>query len=131
MSDTIESLLAEGRTAPPPPECKRQALVTDAEIYDEATADPQGFWALQASQLLDWYEEWHTILDWDLPFAKWFVGGKLNAAYNCLDRHVDAGHGDQVAYHWEGEPGDRRTITYAQLLEDVSRLSNALKELGV
>jgi len=131
MSDTIESLLAEGRTFPPPPDFKRQALVTDAEIYDEATADPQGFWALQASQLLDWYEEWHTILEWEPPFAKWFVGGKLNAAYNCLDRHVDAGHGDQVAYHWEGEPGDQRTITYAQLLEDVSRLANALLALGV
>jgi acetyl-CoA synthetase len=131
MSDTIESLLAEGRTFPPPPEFKREALVTDAEIYDEAMADPQGFWALQASQLLDWDEEWHTILEWELPFAKWFVGGKLNAAYNCLDRHVDAGHGDQVAYHWEGEPGDQRTITYAQLLEDVSRLANALLALGV
>ncbi|HSO96159.1 MAG TPA: acetate--CoA ligase [Acidimicrobiia bacterium] len=131
MSDTIESLLAEGRTFAPPPEFKRQALITDAEIYDEATVDREGFWALQASQLLDWYEEWHTILDWDLPFAQWFVGGKLNAAYNCLDRHVDAGHGDQVAYHWEGEPGDRRTITYAQLLEDVSRLANALLALGV
>ena len=102
MSDTIESLLAEGRTFLPPPEFKRQALVTDAEIYDEATADPQGFWALQASQLLDWYEEWHTILEWNLPFAKWFVGGKLNAAYNCLDRHVDAGHGDQVRIHAYG-----------------------------
>jgi acetyl-CoA synthetase len=131
MSDTIESLLAEGRTFPPPPDFKRQALVTDAEIYDEATADSQGFWALQASQLLDWYEEWHTILEWNLPFAKWFVGGKLNAAYNCLDRHVDAGHGDQVAYHWEGEPGDQRTITYAELLDDVSRLANALLALGV
>jgi acetyl-CoA synthetase len=131
MSDTIESLLAEGRTFPPPPEFKREALVTDAEIYDEAMADPQGFWALQASQLLDWDEEWHTILEWEPPFAKWFVGGKLNAAYNCLDRHVDAGHGDQVAYHWEGEPGDQRTITYAQLLEDVSRLANALLALGV
>jgi acetyl-CoA synthetase len=131
MSDTIESLLAEGRTFPPPPGFKRQALVTDAEIYDEAAVDREGFWALQASQLLDWYEEWHTILEWDRPFAKWFVGGKLNAAYNCLDRHVDAGHGDQVAYHWEGEPGDQRTITYAQLLEDVSRLANALLALGV
>ena len=71
------------------------------------------------------------MLEWDLPFAKWFVGGKLNASYNCLDRHVIAGHGDQVAYHWEGEPGDRRTITYAELLDEVCRLANALKELGV
>ncbi len=131
MSDTIESLLAEGRTFPPPPDFKRHALVTDAEIYDDANVDREGFWALQASQLLDWYEEWHTILEWDLPFAKWFVGGKLNATYNCLDRHVDAGHGDQVAYHWEGEPGDTRTITYSQLLDDVSQLANALLALGV
>src|SRR6202158_854456 len=131
MSDTIESLLAEGRTFPPPDAFKQQALVTDAEIYDEANTDREGFWALQASNLLDWYQEWDTILEWDLPFAKWFVGGKLNAAYNCLDRHVEAGHGDQVAYHWEGEPGDTRTITYAQLLDDVSRLANALRALGV
>ena len=131
MNDTIESLLAEGRTFPPSESFKKDALVVDAEIYDEANVDYQGFWARQAGDLLDWYEEWDTILDWDLPFAKWFVGGKLNASYNCLDRHIESGHGDQVAYHWEGEPGDTRTITYAQLLDDVCRLANALKELGV
>jgi acetyl-CoA synthetase len=131
MSDTIESLLAEGRTFAPPESFKKDALVVDAEIYDEANLDFEGFWARQAADLLDWDEEWHTILDWNLPFAKWFVGGKLNASYNCLDRHVAAGHGDQVAYHWEGEPGDTRTITYAELLADVSRLANALKDLGV
>jgi acetyl-CoA synthetase len=131
MSDTIESLLAEGRTFPPPESFKQDALVLDAEIYDEANVDLEGFWARQAADLLDWYREWDTILEWDLPFAKWFVGGQLNASYNCLDRHIAAGYGDQVAYHWEGEPGDTRTITYAQLLEDVSRLANALKELGV
>jgi acetyl-CoA synthetase len=130
MAETIKALLDEGRTFPPPKDFKERALVVDAEIYDEANADPEGFWA-QAASALDWFEEWHTILEWELPFAKWFVGGKLNASYNCLDRHVAAGHGDQVAYHWEGEPGDTRTITYAQLLEDVSRLANALKELGV
>jgi acetyl-CoA synthetase len=131
MTETIESLLAEGRTFPPPESFKQDALVVDAEIYDEANADFEGFWAQQAAALLDWYEDWDTILEWDLPFAKWFVGGKLNVSYNCLDRHVASGHGDQVAYHWEGEPGDTRTITYAQLLDDVSRLANALKELGV
>jgi acetyl-CoA synthetase len=131
MVDTIESLLAEGRTFPPSEAFKEDALIVDAEIYDEANVDYQGFWARQAADLLDWYEDWDTILDWELPFAKWFIGGKLNASYNCLDRHVEAGHGDQVAYHWEGEPGDTRTITYAQLLEDVCRLANALKELGV
>ncbi|HMF03815.1 MAG TPA: acetate--CoA ligase [Acidimicrobiia bacterium] len=128
---TIEALLAEGRTFPPPPEFKKTALVTDAEIYDEAERDFEGFWARQAADLLDWTEEWHTILEWDLPFAKWFVGGKLNVSVNCLDRHVDAGHGEQVAYHWEGEPGDTRTITYAQLLEEVQRVANALKSLGI
>ncbi|MCJ7439730.1 MAG: acetate--CoA ligase, partial [Acidimicrobiia bacterium] len=81
--------------------------------------------------LIDWFEPWSTVCDWDLPFAKWFVGAKLNASYNCLDRHVANGHGEKVAYHWEGEPGDTRTITYAELLDEVSRLANALKELGV
>jgi acetyl-CoA synthetase len=129
-SDAIEGLLDEQRTFPPPESFKRDALVTGAEIYDEANADREGFWAREAAQL-DWFEEWHTILEWHAPYAKWFLGGKLNVAHNCLDRHVDAGHGDQVAYHWEGEPGDTRTITYAELLADVARAANALKQLGV
>jgi acetyl-CoA synthetase len=129
-SDAIEGLLEEGRAFAPPGDFKRDALVTGAEIYDEADADREGFWAREAAQL-DWFEEWDTILDWQPPYAKWFVGGRLNVAHNCLDRHVEAGHGDQVAYHWEGEPGDTRTITYAQLLDDVQRTANALKELGV
>jgi acetyl-CoA synthetase len=129
-SDAIEGMLDEGRTFPPPEEFKRRARVTDAEIYDEANTDREGFWARQADRL-DWFADWDTILDWEPPYAKWFVGGRLNVAHNCLDRHVDAGHGDQVAYHWEGEPGDTRTITYAQLRDDVARTANALKELGV
>jgi acetyl-CoA synthetase len=129
-SDAIEGLLDEGRTFPPPEDFKRDALVTGTDIYDRANEDREGFWAEQALAL-DWAEEWDTILDWQTPYAKWFVGGKLNVAYNCVDRHVEAGHGDQVAYHWEGEPGDTRTITYAQLQEDVQRAANALKELGV
>jgi acetyl-CoA synthetase len=128
---TIEALLAEGRTFPPPPEFKKTARIVDAEIYDEAERDFEGFWARQAADLLDWTEEWHTTLEWDRPFAKWFVGGTLNVSFNCLDRHVAAGHGDQVAYHWEGEPGDTRTITYAQLLEEVQRTANALASLGI
>ncbi len=127
---TIEALLAEGRTFPPSEAFRNGALVTEGGIYEEAERDWQGFWARQALQL-DWVEEWDTILEWDLPFAKWFVGGKLNVSYNCLDRHVAAGHGEQVAYHWEGEPGDTRTITYADLLDEVSRVANALKSLGV
>jgi acetyl-CoA synthetase len=130
MSEAIEDLLSEDRTFPPPSDFKAQALVTGAEIYDDANADREGFWARQAAEL-DWFSDWDTILQWEPPYAKWFVGGQLNVAYNCLDRHVESGHGDQVAYHWEGEPGDTRTITYAQLLEDVCRTANALKELGV
>jgi acetyl-CoA synthetase len=128
---TIEALLAEGRTFSPPPEFKKAARIVDAEIYDEAERDFEGFWARQAADLVDWIHQWHTILEWDLPFAKWFVGGTLNVSANCLDRHVAAGHGDQVAYHWEGEPGDTRTITYAQLLEEVQRVANALKSLSI
>jgi len=130
MSDAIESLAAEGRTFPPSAAFKRDATIVDAAIYDEANTDLEGFWARHAAEL-DWFREWDTVLEWDLPFAKWFVGGKLNASVNCLDRHVAAGHGAQVAYHWEGEPGDTRTITYAEMLDEVSRLANALKELGV
>jgi len=127
----IEDYLIEDRTFPPPPGFAADALVRSAEIYDEAGADWQGFWARQAADLVTWYDEWHTILDWDLPFAKWFVGGRLNVSYNCLDRHVEAGHGQKVAYHWEGEPGDHRSITYADLLAEVQRFANVLKGLGV
>ncbi len=132
MSDaTIEALLAEGRTFPPPDSFKKDALVVGTDMYDDAHRDQPGFWARQAADLLDWYQEWDTILEWDLPFAKWFVGGKLNVAHNCLDRHVDAGRGDKVAYLWEGEPGDTRTITYGELCDEVCRVANALKELGI
>ena len=127
---TIEAFLTEGRTFAPSPSFKDASLVVDTSLYDEAQRDYQGFWARQALAL-DWFEEWDEICDWQLPYARWFVGGKLNVSHNCLDRHVAAGHGDQVAYHWEGEPGDTRTITYAELLDEVARLANALKELGV
>jgi acetyl-CoA synthetase len=130
MAEALEALLQEGRTFPPPDDFRKDALVTDAAVYADAERDWQGYWAAQALAL-DWYQEWHTIVDWELPFAKWFAGGTLNVAHNCLDRHVDAGHGDQVAYHWEGEPGDTRTITYRDLLEESSRLANLLRSLGV
>jgi acetyl-CoA synthetase len=100
-------------------------------MYDEANEDYQGFWARQAADLVDWYEEWHTICDWQLPFARWFVGGKLNVCHNAVDRHVEAGHADKVAYHWEGEPGDTRTITYGDLHREVQRFANVLKTLGI
>jgi acetyl-CoA synthetase len=128
---TIEAYYVEERSFPPPEEFKKDALVVDTSMYDDADKDYEGFWARQAADLLDWSEDWHTILEWELPFAKWFVGGKLNASYNCVDRHVEAGHGDRVAFHWEGEPGDTRTITYAELRSEVARFANVLKGLGV
>ena len=130
-ADTIDALMAENRTFPPPEHIKRDALVTGTELYDEAAADDEGFWARQAAELLEWSSPWDTICEWDLPDAKWFVGGKLNVAANCLDRHVAGGLGDRVAIHWEGEPGDTRAITYAELLAEVQRFANALKDLGV
>jgi acetyl-CoA synthetase len=130
MTEALEALLKEGRTFPPPNEFREEALVTDASVYQDAERDWEGHWAALALAL-DWVEEWHTILEWDLPFAKWFVGGKLNVAYNCVDRHVEAGHGDQVAYHWEGEPGDTRSVTYRELLEESSRVANLLTSLGI
>ena len=130
MTETLSALLSEGRTFPPPPEFAKQALVTDASVYDDAERDWHGFWAQQALAL-DWHREWDTILEWELPFAKWFVGGKLNVSENCLDRHVQAGHGSQVALHWEGEPGDSRAVTYQDLLDETSRVANLLRELGV
>jgi acetyl-CoA synthetase len=127
----IEDYLVEDRTFPPPAPFKADALVTGAEIYDEAAADWQGFWARQAAELVSWDDEWHTILEWDRPFARWFIGGTLNVSYNCLDRHVEAGNGSKVAYHWEGEPGDTRTITYEDLLGEVQRFASVLRGLGV
>ncbi len=127
----IEDWFLEDRTVPPPPHFSRDALITDDLVYKEAEEDWEAFWARQAGELLDWSAPWHTVCRWELPFARWFEGGKLNVAANCLDRHVAAGRGDRVAYHWEGEPGDTRTITYAELLDEVSRFANVLKGLGV
>ncbi len=130
-SATIEDRYHEGRTFPPPVDFAANALYNDPSIYDTADADFEAFWADAANELLDWAEPFHTTLEWDLPFAKWFVGGKLNVTHNCLDRHVEAGRGDKVAYHFEGEPGDTRTITYSDLLEEVKGFALALKRLGV
>jgi acetyl-CoA synthetase len=127
---TIEALYAENRTFPPSDAFVAKANLNDPAIYEQAAADPEGFWAEQARSL-HWFEPFTKVLDWDPPFAKWFEGGKLNVAYNCLDRHVEAGRGDRIAFYWEGEPGDRKTITYAELLAEVSKTANALKELGV
>jgi acetyl-CoA synthetase len=127
----IDDLLLENRKFPPSAAFKKNSLAVGTHLYDQAAADDEGFWAQQASDLIDWDQDWHTICEWNVPYAKWFVGGKLNVSYNCLDRHVLAGNGDKVAIHWEGEPGDTRTITYSELLVEVEKFSNVLKSLGV
>jgi acetyl-CoA synthetase len=128
---SIEALAFENRTFPPSEAFKTEALVVSTYLYDEAARDDEAFWARQAADLVDWSQEWHTILDWQLPYSKWFIGGQLNVAANCLDRHVAGGRGDQVAIHWEGEPGDSRSITYADLLDEVSKFANVLQSLGI
>ncbi len=125
----LENLSYEGRRFPPSPEFVAQANAKP-ELFDAAKKDRLKFWADQA-EALHWDKKWDQVLDWQSPFAKWFVGGKLNASYNCLDRHVVEGRGDRVAFHFEGEPGDTRTITYAQMLHDVKKAANALIELGI
>jgi acetyl-CoA synthetase len=126
----LSNLMHEERRFEPPPDLAAAANVK-ADVYERATADRLGFWAEQAERI-SWAEPWTEVLDWsNAPFAKWFVGGRLNASYNCLDRHVEAGKGDKVAYHWVGEPGDTRTLTYAQLKDEVCRAANALVELGI
>jgi acetyl-CoA synthetase len=126
----IEALLSEKRVFEPPAAFAERALISDRSIYDRAEADPEGFWAEQAERI-SWFRRWDTVMDWNPPWVTWFNGGTLNASYNCLDRHVEAGGGDKVAYHWEGEPGDTRTITYRELYEETCRFANALKSLGV
>jgi acetyl-CoA synthetase len=115
----------------PPESFRTSALLSDPAVYEEAARDPQAWWAQQA-EALDWFQPWNTVLDdANPPFYKWFVGGKLNASYNCLDRHVEAGRGDRVAYHWRGEEGEERDVTYDDLHRDVQRFANALKDLGI
>jgi acetyl-CoA synthetase len=130
-SETLSNLLKEDRRFEPPADIAENANLKE-EAYERAAQDPEAFWA-EAAERLSWDQKWDRVLDWDdRPFAKWFVGGKLNAAYNCLDRHVEAGHGDKVAFHWVGEPvDDERTITYAQMKDEVCQAANALTDLGV
>jgi acetyl-CoA synthetase len=125
---TIENLFLEDRRYEPSREFTSQANAQPG-IQDE---DMEAFWTREGNERVTWFQPWERLLEWEPPYAKWFVGGKLNVAYNCVDRHVEAGNGDRVAYHWEAEPeGERRTVTYADLLREVTRLANALKALGV
>ena len=129
-NDAVANLLHENRYFPP---TEQFSAVANAQpdLYEQAKTDRIKFWETQAGRL-SWETPWQQVLDWsDAPFAKWFVGGKLNVAYNCVDRHVEAGNGDRVALYWEGEPGDSQTITYAQLKDEVSKAANALLELGI
>ena len=127
----MDVLMKTEQTFPPPEEFAEQANANDPKIYDEANADPEKWWASWADEL-DWIEPYETVLDWsDPPHAKWFAEGKLNASVNCLDRHVDAGNGDKVAFHWEGEDGVRKDVTYSELLDSTQRFANVLKDLGV
>ncbi len=136
MSDqaAIESILHEEREFPPPREFSASAHIKSFEeyerIYNEAALDIPNFWAQQAESL-DWFEKWHTALEWNEPFAKWFVGGKINISYNCLDRHLTTHRIDKKAFIWEGEPGEQRTLTFAELHRAVCRFANVLKKLGV
>jgi acetyl-CoA synthetase len=130
VESTIEALLSEVRVFEPSEDFTRHANWNDPSIYDRAAKDPEAFWAEQA-ETLDWFDRWTTVSEWTPPTVKWFVGGTLNVAYNCLDRHVNGGGGGKVAFHWEGEPGEERRLTYQELYEEVCRFANGLKSLGV
>ena len=127
----IEALANEQRIFAPSPQFVANSNAGDRSLYEEAAKDHEGFWARQARELLTWSKPFTQTCEWNLPFAKWFMDGTLNVSYNCLDRHVEAGKGSKVAIHWEGEPGDKRAITYAELLDEVKKFSNVLRGLGV
>src|SRR2546425_7373141 len=128
MSDrTIEALLREERTFPPPTSFQRSAVMGDKQIYDTAARDLEGFWA-RAAEELHWFKKWDKVLDWKLPYAKWFVGGQTNISYNCIDRHVAGGRRTKAAIIWEGEPGDQRVLTYGDLRREVSKFANVRSE---
>src|SRR4051794_664315 len=131
LEKQLESML-DIEQFPPPDDFRKQALVNDDSMYDEAGSDLEGFWQRQAEELLDWAEKpTQTLDESNAPFYRWFADGKLNASYNCLDRHVEAGNGDRVAFHWRGEEGEERDITYSELHADVQRFANALKARGI
>ena len=136
MSDSIhdiaiESLMKEERVFDPPEEFRKRANINSPDIYKKAEENFEAFWDELAKSELHWFEPYQKVLDWNPPYARWFDGGKINVSYNCLDRHVLSGGGDKIAYYWEGEPGDTREVTYADLLRDVKKCANALKQLGV
>ncbi|VAW14783.1 Acetyl-CoA synthetase, partial [hydrothermal vent metagenome] len=127
---TVNVLLEENRIFPPSQTFKDKSELKSNDIYTKASEDSQGYWE-QCAQKLDWFQKWDTVLEWKVPFSKWFVGGKLNVSYNCLDRHVKNGLGSKTAIMWEGEPGDSKSFTYEEVYNEVNKLANVLKGLGV
>jgi acetyl-CoA synthetase len=127
---SLSALLEESRLFPPPEEFRRQANAADPAIYDRAERDPEAFWAEQARRL-DWFTPWQSVLEWNAPWVKWFAGGKLNVAHNCVDRHARSARRNKAAIIWEGEPGDSRVLTYGMLEREVNRFANVLKSLGI
>ncbi|HEX9886213.1 MAG TPA: AMP-binding protein, partial [Longimicrobiales bacterium] len=126
----LDALLSEDRRFPPPPDFAAASHVSDGAVYDEAERDVEAYWARWAGEL-DWFEPWHTVLEWEPPHARWFVGGKLNVCHNCLDRHLTGPRRNKAALIWEGEPGDVRVMTYFGLHRRVARFARALRDLGV
>src|SRR5690606_12692708 len=126
----IDALLSENRRFPPSDTFRREAVVNDPDVYDRAAKDPEAFWAERAREL-EWMSPFKQVLEGGFPSPRWFSDGTLNASVNCLDRHVRAGRGHRTAFIWEGEPGDTRTLTYAQLLDEVCRFAHVLRSLGV
>jgi len=131
MADkAIEVLLDEKRNFPPPKEFKKSANIRSGSVFNTARKNPQAFWA-KAAKDLHWFKPWKRVLEWNSPWAKWFIGGKLNASFNCLDRHVQGGRKNKAAIIWEGEPGDERVLTYRDVWREVNKFANVLKKLGV
>src|SRR5262245_54911124 len=133
-TSTITSVLKESRKFEPPPEFVRRAIISGREEYERlwkrAADDPEGFWAEQAESL-HWFRRWDKVLQWNEPFAKWFVGGQINASFNCLDRHLATPRKNKAAFIWEGAPGDVRVLTYQEMHREVCQFANVLKKLGV
>jgi acetyl-CoA synthetase len=130
-SGAIDDLGFESRKFPPSAAFVATTQVADDSLHREGSTNPEGFWDRHARELVSWATPWTTVCEWQSPYSKWFVGGELNVSYNCLDRHVLAGRGDRVAFHWEGEPGDTRTVTYRELLDETQKFANVLLSLGV
>src|SRR3954469_11229429 len=129
-SDEINALLTENRKFPPSPEFAKNSHISDTRLYAKAPKDYEDFWEWQADEL-EWFEKWHKVLEWKPPHAKWLIGGKINVSVNCVDRHIETPRRNKAALIWEGEPGDRRTLTYWDLYVEVQKFANVLKSFGV